>query len=571
MKRLLFLLLLLLSLTAQAQYSMNIYRQDGSRMKVWVNSVNRIELVNEVEGAMGEGTAESPYNVAGMTKAIFEQPEEKMVEAFVHGYITRISEVSTEYGNATYYISDTREESNALYIYRGHSVANTIFTQNDEIKVGDEVVVFARSSHRQGIPVSFYSGYIYSLNGNTEPTVPKPQPSGDGTLENPYNIEGIIAYAQSVGESESEREVFFKGRVSSINNPYNSTYGNATFYVSNDGRTAGNQFCCYRLLYLENQRFVEGNTQINVGDEVVVCGKVTCYRNVTPETYQNKAYLYSLNGRTTITASANQNANDASQQLALARLEFPHVKSGSSQVLVHTTNDQYGINYSVEWDASKQAQRWSCYQLTSTTRATNTSRYSPEEGELQYPFDPVLGASQYFKGKDPYWGSGYDHGHICTSADRLYSREANIQTFYLTNMQPQHNAFNAGLWSKMENWVRNRLTTGSPTTDTLYVCKGGTIDNTEHIQATLSSGLIVPRYFYMALLMKTISGYKAMGFWVEHLNEDHTSDNLSLYVVNIRQLEQLTGIDFFCNLPDDVEEAVESQNTDLIKTIWGLN
>ncbi len=266
----------------------------------------------------------------------------------------------------------------------------------------------------------------------------------------------------------------------------------------------------------------------------------------------------------------NTNRNDISQEPALQRLEFPKVKGGSSRVIIHALDDRFGINYSVEWDTQKRSQRWSCYQMYADNRKSNTSRYY---GDPQYPFDPELSVGEYFS-FDPYWGSGYDHGHICPSADRLYSRDANVQTFYLTNMQPQRNAFNAGIWAKMEGQLRTWLTDKSPKTDTLYVCKGGTIDPTDEVpnplRETLSSGLLVPRYFFMALLMKNSSGYKALGFWVEHINADHSGDPLADYVVNIGELQTKTGIDFFCNLPDDVENHVENLPVAQVKTAWGL-
>lgn len=81
-----------------------------------------------------------------------------------------------------------------------------------------------------------------------------------------------------------------------------------------------------------------------------------------------------------------------------------------------------------------------------------TKRY--ESSSNQYPFDPLL-PEAVSPAKDYYRRSGYDHGHICPSADRLCTREANIQTFYLTNMQPQIHAFNTGVWEEMETKVRN--------------------------------------------------------------------------------------------------------------------
>jgi endonuclease G len=273
-------------------------------------------------------------------------------------------------------------------------------------------------------------------------------------------------------------------------------------------------------------------------------------------------------------ATRNVNRNDISVEPALQRLEFPRVKGGNSRVIIHSCNDRFGINYSVEWDCDKRSQRWSCYQMYASNRVQNTSRYYSDYN--QYPFDPELPSDYYFNG-DPFRGSGFDHGHICPSADRLYSTDANFQTFFLTNMQPQWHQFNAGVWQKMEEKLRSWISTGSKSEDTLYVCKGGTIDNVtstggipDPILVTLSNGLIVPKYFFMALLRKSKTGYKALAFWVEHLNEDHSNDALGNYVINVRELERRTGIDFFCNLPDNTEEEVETMSVENIKWVWNL-
>ena len=133
-------------------------------------------------------------------------------------------------------------------------------------------------------------------------------------------------------------------------------------------------------------------------------------------------------------------------------------------------------------------------------------------------------------------------------------------------MQPQVNGFNAGIWEKMEEQVRTW--NKSSFRDTLYVCKGGTIDNADQIITTTSKGLIVPKYFFMAILCKNALGYKALGFWVEHKANKDTG--LAKYVVNIDTLEKYTGIDFFCNLPDNIEKSVEGLNVENVKRAWGL-
>ena len=259
----------------------------------------------------------------------------------------------------------------------------------------------------------------------------------------------------------------------------------------------------------------------------------------------------------------NINKNNSSLNDTIGRLEFPRLKGGNSIVITHATKD-YGINFSVEWDYDKRSQRWSCYQMYPKNSGGNVGRY---DGDPQYPYDPKLPREYYFD-NDPFWRSGYDHGHIVPSADRQSTREVNMQTFYLTNMQPQRNKFNAGLWAVMEqklrDWNNNNFR------DVLYVCKGGTIDKSYQILTRLSNGLIVPKYFFMAILCKNSQGYKALGFWVEHLNQDRSDDPLSQYVVNIDELEAKTGIDFFCNLSDEIENQVESVTAKNVIKAWGV-
>lgn len=280
------------------------------------------------------------------------------------------------------------------------------------------------------------------------------------------------------------------------------------------------------------------------------------------------------------TPVVNENRNTTGVTAAQTRLEFPKLKDGSVVVvhrsILNKNTKQEGINYCVEWDPQKSAQRWSCYQMYSSINylsSYNVSRYyADNDGSLsstcQYPQDFDL-PEQYRLTADPYKYNGFDHGHICPSADRLRSSESNYQTFYITNMQPQWNVFNAGLWSNMEQQVR----TWAASSDTLYVCKGGTIDREEHIlryltdQIKRENRIPVPRYFFMAVLSKNSNNYKAIGFWVEQLNEDHSNDALRGYAVSIDELERYTGIDFFCNLPDDIENQVESA---LAPSSWNL-
>ena len=150
---------------------------------------------------------------------------------------------------------------------------------------------------------------------------------------------------------------------------------------------------------------------------------------------------------------------------------------------------------------------------------------------------------------DDYRGSGYSRGHLCPSGDRLCSKEQNSQTFLLSNMQPQLQSHNGGVWANLEGKVRR----WGERFDTLYVVKAATIDK-DNIMTRTPSGLIVPRYFYMALLgyTKATNSYQAIGIWSPHAGGSTTE------YISVSELEKRTGIDFFCNLPDAIEQKVES-------------
>ncbi len=266
----------------------------------------------------------------------------------------------------------------------------------------------------------------------------------------------------------------------------------------------------------------------------------------------------------------NVNRNTVTTDEAVTRLEFPHLADSKTNiVIIHRTPessfDKDRVNYAVEWDCNKKSQRWSCYQMHKGYNG-NFSRVINE-----YPNDPDI-PKEYRWDDDYIRNSGFQHGHICPSADRTFSYQANYQTFYMSNMQPQYGAFNGysgsnrGLWLRMEGKVQ-QLASNLDKNDTMYVCKGGCIDNEEYIIKRINNKLIVPKYFFMALLMKTSQGYSAMAFWVDQTASWRMDETLAQHAISIDKLEELTGIDFFCNLPDKIENEVEKN---FYPKYWGL-
>ena len=126
---------------------------------------------------------------------------------------------------------------------------------------------------------------------------PSGEAQGDGTYTTPFNAVAANAVAGALEQgSTSTEDYYIRGKISEIKFTFDAEHGTATFFISDDGTTA-NQFQVYSALYLGNRNWAEGDTQISLGDEVIVYGKLTNFKG-TPETASKKAYLYSLNGKT---------------------------------------------------------------------------------------------------------------------------------------------------------------------------------------------------------------------------------------------------------------------------------
>ena len=253
------------------------------------------------------GTVEKPLTVTeALTYINGLGADKQSPTGYVKGKICTIGEVDTgQYGNATYSISEDGTENGAsLQIYRGLSLGGEKFKSTNEIKIGDEVVVTGKLVNFKGNTPQFAQGSsIYSLNGSTAGGggSGSGEAKGDGTLANPFNAIAATNFTSKLASgAKSDNDVYIKGKISRIANNgtfgQSGTYGNASFYISEDG-AQDNEFYIFRTLYLGNVKYTSG-TDIKVGDEVIICGKVMNYMGNTPETSGNESYIYSLNGQT---------------------------------------------------------------------------------------------------------------------------------------------------------------------------------------------------------------------------------------------------------------------------------
>lgn len=238
-------------------------------------------------------------------------------------------------------------------------------------------------------------------------------------------------------------------------------------------------------------------------------------------------------------------------------LEAPKLSGRSSAYYItHRVEQGQRVNFSVEYDVIYHHPIWVCYSADEYTSQRHTGRSDA------WSWDPFV-PSQYEVTRSDF--KGYDRGHIVASADRLYSEEANQQTFYYTNMSPQRRNLNTGVWLQLEQlvqgWARN-----SRLRDNLYVVKGGTLREGETIGATVG-GITVPRYYWMAILAQRGDHYQAIAFWVDHTNPAQV-DRPRTVAISIDQLEERTGLDLFHNLPDNIETRVEAAHPTDDLSLW---
>lgn len=131
----------------------------------------------------------------------------------------------------------------------------------------------------------------------TKPDEPSAEvtPKGSGTAADPYNVAAVLQLIQGLEGDNTTDQIYVKGVVKNIRQIETEQYGNANYYITDDGN---NQVYIFQSYYLGNRKFT-AEDRLEAGDTVVVCGKFYNYNGNTPETVgRGTSYIYSLNGKT---------------------------------------------------------------------------------------------------------------------------------------------------------------------------------------------------------------------------------------------------------------------------------
>lgn len=216
--------------------------------------------------------------------------------------------------------------------------------------------------------------------------------------------------------------------------------------------------------------------------------------------------------------------------------DFYLPKSKSNEIVKHK---YYSLSYS---EKDEQAE-WVAYELKKNQLShTNYKRpYFDEDPDVE------TGSASWRN----YRNSGYDKGHLCPAGDRRFSEEAFNETFYTSNISPQLNEFNAGIWNRLEQKTRY----WASKYDGVFVVTGGVLSN--DLESIGKEKVSVPKYFYKILLDNSRGEYKTIAFLVPH---EDSEKPLNKFVVSIDKIEKMTGIDFFPRLPDTIENKLEQSS-----------
>lgn len=240
----------------------------------------------------------------------------------------------------------------------------------------------------------------------------------------------------------------------------------------------------------------------------------------------------------------NAPTTDDPTSLALSELvEQPHFGWPASPVQVLELLEFKA--FALAYDEQHEQAAWVAYRLTAQGKTPRHERYDRFMAD-----DKVSTGSAH---PNDYTNSGYDRGHLAPAGDFSTDKEALKETFYMSNMSPQKPAFNRGIWSKLENQVRD----WAEDNQDIWVVTGPVLRNQKRLKKIGENKVSVPRYYYKVILDAREPDIKMIGFVLENQG---SSKELSNFVVPVDSVEGLTGLDFFPMLPDQLEENLESQH-----------
>ena len=206
-------------------------------------------------------------------------------------------------------------------------------------------------------------------------------------------------------------------------------------------------------------------------------------------------------------------------------------------------------HYCLGFNKEHKQANWVYYELTSANLTGKASRKN------DFRVDPKI--SQWCATPEDYKRSGYDRGHLCPAADMSFDAKAMSETFYMSNMSPQVPMFNRGIWKQLEEHVRNRARK-----EKLYVVTGPIFKSNKGVVG--KGKVTVPGYYYK--LFYSPSKQQMIAYV---LPNEESKRPLNSFAVPVDKVEKMTGIDFFSQLPDELERVLEADTLSHLPSVSG--
>lgn len=216
------------------------------------------------------------------------------------------------------------------------------------------------------------------------------------------------------------------------------------------------------------------------------------------------------------------------------------IPNGSGFEIINHTH--YHLGYSEKYEQAL----WVTYELTPSETSGSVKRTD------NFRSDPNV--SRGSASLADYKGSGYDRGHLAPAGDMTFSSEAMSESFYLSNMSPQDPGLNRGPWRIIESVVRDwTVQLGS-----IYIVTGPILKDRNDVKTTIGPNKVaVPKRYYKIIFSE--DSLQGIGFI--YWNMSGTATDYLKYVVSIDEIEEATGLDFFPQLDDTIENRIESNKS----------
>ena len=217
-------------------------------------------------------------------------------------------------------------------------------------------------------------------------------------------------------------------------------------------------------------------------------------------------------------------------------LKIPVSLTPRQEQIIHHTG------YTVSYNKDLKLPNWVSYELT------RKETKGKEKRNDRFIADPLVTGS--IATNADYTRSGYDKGHMAPAADMKWSSQAMKESFYFSNMCPQHPQLNRRGWKNLEEKIRDWAIADSAI---IIIC--GPIVSKQP-KTIGKNKVVVPQQFFKVILSPYVKPMRAIGFL---FNNKQAVEPLSTYAVTIDSIERLTNMDFFASLPDEIENKIEAE------------